>query len=476
MRWTDRLIGLASTLVLARLLAPQDFGLVAMAMLVVGLIDVLLDLGVNAALIQNRSADDEDFNTAWTLRLSQATFAAAVLALGAPLAADYFNDTRVTDILRVIALSLWISGFENIGVVRFQKDMEFGRDFQFFFLKRVFSTVLTLVLAFALRSYWALVLGTLASRAFGVALSYLLHEFRPRFSLQRLRGLWAFSQWNVVQSVTGYLTNRTDQFVVGRRADAATMGAYSVADELASLPTTEILAPLGRVMFPAFVNARHDDREFGRIVLLAFAVQAFIGIPAGVGVALVAHEMVPLVLGNQWLPSIPLVQILGLVGMVTALVHSGHYALLSLGRIRDLSLFMLARFVLLLTVLAVLFPGADARDIAGLRLGVAFAALIGMTFLMIRFVPGVSLRDMSAKVWRPVVAAAIMVLAVLAVELFVNQAAIWVALSSKVVVGAFAYMFAVVALWCAVGRPVGAEAYLLGQIRRRTNGSPPGQG
>src|SRR5262249_23312837 len=128
MRWTDRMLGLVSTLVLARLLVPADFGLVAMAMVLVGLLDVLLDLGVSAALIRDLGAGSEDFHTAWTLRLAQATVAALMLVACAPVAADYYDDERIVAILRAIAITVFVGGLENIGTVSFQRNMEFGRD------------------------------------------------------------------------------------------------------------------------------------------------------------------------------------------------------------------------------------------------------------------------------------------------------------------------------------------------------------
>ena len=156
MRWIDRLIGLVSTLILARLLVPEDFGIVAMASVVVGLIDTLLDLGVGSALIQNRDAGREDFDTAWTMRVIQALGAALILWFAAPLAAEYFRDPRVVDVIRVMALAMLIGGFENIGIVAFQKNMEFGSDFRFFFFRRLAGFIVTISLAFWLHSYWAM--------------------------------------------------------------------------------------------------------------------------------------------------------------------------------------------------------------------------------------------------------------------------------------------------------------------------------
>ena len=164
MRWTARLIGFVSTLILARLLAPEDFGVIAMASLVIGLADVFFELGVNVALIQNKAPSQEHYDTAWTLRIIQTTLAAIIVVIAAPLAATYFNDPRVTLVVQVMAVSLMLSGLENIGVVTFQKEMQFGREFQFLFCKRIVGFIVTIAAAWFIRSYWALVIGALAGR------------------------------------------------------------------------------------------------------------------------------------------------------------------------------------------------------------------------------------------------------------------------------------------------------------------------
>ena len=465
MRWTDRLVGLISMLVLARLLTPADFGLVAMAMVVVGLLDVLLDLGVSAALIQNESSDKLDFDTAWTLRLAQSSIAAVLIVVGAPWAADYYHDPRIVDIMRVIAISVFVGGFENIGIVSFQKNMEFGRDFQFFLSKKLFGTVFTIAAALAFRSYWALVLGSLVSRLAGVGLSYRMHDFRPHLSLARLSRIWSFSQWNLLKSTAAYMSARVDRFVLGRRVDASVVGAYSMADEIASMPTTELLAPLGRVMFPAFVRAKGDPPELCRVVLLAFSVQAMVGIPAGVGVALVANEAVPILLGRHWLAAIPFMQILGLVGVATALIHSSYYMLMTLGRMRTLAIFQCCQFLALVVLLFGVFPHSGGQGAAMSRLAVAAGGLVVMQVLTRSAVPGFGVTSMFKAAWRPLVAAMVMAAAVLAVAGLLSSASLIVLLSAKVAAGVIGYALAIVLLWRAAGCPDGAEAYFVEKLR-----------
>ena len=336
MRWTDRLLSLLSTVILARLLVPGDFGLVAMAMVAVGFFDVLLDLGVGAALIQHEHAGREEFSTAWTLRLAQCVVTALLLVALTPLVADYYDDPRVVDVLRVAAITVIIGGFENIGTVSFQRNMELGRDFQFVVFKRLVKVACTIALAIALRSYWALILGSLVSRLVGVGASYWMSRFRPHLTLSRVSGIWTFSQWSLLTGIARYLNGAIPRLVLGGRANAAALGTYTVGEEVAMLPTSELLAPLGRVMFPTFAAARNSPGELLRLVTLAQAVQALLAIPLSLGVVLVADDAIPLLLGQQWTDAVPIAQIVALTGVATALGYSPGYMLTVTGRMHVL--------------------------------------------------------------------------------------------------------------------------------------------
>lgn len=464
MRWTDRLIGIVSTLLLARLLAPDDFGIVAMASLVVLLIDTLLDLGVNAALVQKWAADRDDFDTAWTLRIIQATLAALAIGLAcAPLAASYFADARVEPVLWVMALSVLVAGCENIGIVNFQKHLEFSREFRFFFYRRVAGFVITLALALLLRNYWAMVFGTLLGRLVGVGLSYTMHDFRPRISLHRLGAIWSFSQWMLVRNLGTYGAQQIDKILVGRRNGTATLGAYNLADDVAAMPVTELLAPIGRVLFPAFVQLSDDPPALRRTFMLAFGIQLLVAMPAGVGLALVADLAVPLLLGAQWLPVVPLLQILALISIATALTHGSAYLLLALGKVRVQALLVWAQFVLLAALLLIVLPTAGAADIAMARLAVTALAVFAFLALVLRALPILRLADFLANGWRPIVATTIMAAVLLQWPASIELPPA-ILLLAKVSFGVTAYATAILLLWWFSGRPDGPERAVLDKI------------
>lgn len=464
MRWTDRLIGLISTIILARLLVPEDFGIIAMASIVIGLADVLLDMGVNITLIQNSNATQEDYNAAWTIRLVESALGALLVFALAEPAAEYFRDPRVADVTRVLAFSLLLTGCENIGVVTFQKEMEFGREFRFFFVKRMTGFVITISAALMLHSYWAMVIGALSGRAMGAMLSYVVHPMRPRLSLVRMKPMLSFSSWNLLRGIGTYVNENLHRFLVGRRESPGVMGAYSLGSDIAALPSTELLAPLNRVLFPLFVKLKHDPAQLKSAFLLALGIQAMIGIPAGAGLALVSNELVLALLGEKWIAAIPFVQLMGVINIFNAISVSGAYMLLTLGRtkITALNTWMQILFFATLAMLAI--PDGGAMSIALLRLAIAVCGFLSFIYLIKRELSSLHIKEILGSVWRPCVASTIMAIALLQCSV-PDGIPVIAQLLVRVFLGAAVCGASLLALWRIAGCPEGPEAYLLGKLK-----------
>ncbi|HZX33431.1 MAG TPA: oligosaccharide flippase family protein, partial [Rhodocyclaceae bacterium] len=361
-----------------------------------------------------------------------------------------------------MALGILISGFENIGVVSFQKEMQFRRDFQFLFLRRFTGFAATLAFAFALQSYWALPLGALAGRIGGVTISYGMHPFRPRFTLSRFRQFWSFSQWMLFLNSGEYFAMRLDKFLVGHRADAAAVGAYSLADDVSVMPTSELLMPIGRVLFPAFVKVRDRRAELQYAYLLALAVQAMIAIPAAVGLAAIAHDAVALLLGEHWMGAVAFVQVLALIYGLNAFSHGASYLLLTLGRVRIMAIAVWVQILVFGLGAITFLADADPLGLARWRLAVSVIYTLAFVFLVQREVPTLRAREVLAVVWRPLLAAGAMAwaLSLLSLEGWPLPASI----ATRIATGATVYALALLALWRLAGRPRGAESYLLDKL------------
>jgi lipopolysaccharide exporter len=460
MRWTDRFIGLISTIILARLLLPADFGVVATAGIVIAFADVMLEMGVLVVLLQNKHPTAADYNTAWTIRLIQTSIITAVVLVGAPFAADHFNNPHLTPVIRVLALTFVFEGLENIWIVNLQKNQHYARDFQFMFTKRFTGFLITIIGAFMTQSYWAMVAGTLSGRLTGVVLSYVMHPGRPHFSLEKFKDIFSMSQWVWVRSIARYFQERLHQIVIASRESASVVGTYTLAGQIAGMPSSELLAPLNRVLFPAFVKVKDDLDELKRVFLLAQGVQALVGIPAGVGLTLVAYEAVILMLGEKWVSAVPFVEILAFISCLGAITGSGFYVLVTLGKIRVVALYAWIQVTLFAVLAYLAFPQADALEIAKLRLAMATFGLFTFTVFLKRELPNLKASEMLESIVRPTLATIVMAGAVHGLERALDLP-LPIMLVTKILAGGAVYILAVAALWQISGRKAGAESYLL---------------
>ncbi len=170
-RWASRLTGLVSTIVLARLLTPADYGVVAIAMVIVATIEVFNQTGQQLAIIRLPHPTREHYDAAWTIFIILSTILGTAIWLAAPLAQIYFHEPRAAAVVKVLAFRTFLGGFENIGVVDFQRNLQFHKVFQYRTYPSLISFVVGLIAAFVLRNYWALVIGIMTQQLCGIALS-----------------------------------------------------------------------------------------------------------------------------------------------------------------------------------------------------------------------------------------------------------------------------------------------------------------
>jgi lipopolysaccharide exporter len=465
MRWIDRLIGIVSTLILARLLVPDDFGIVAMASVVVTFADMIFDLGINVALVQHKNPSQAYYNTAWTLRILQTVCVALLLAVLAPFAAEYYKDPRVTAVMQVMAFSLLVASFENVGIINFQKELRFAEDARFVLCKRLVGFAITIVLTLVLDSYWGMVLGALGGRLASTAHSYLVHPMRPWFALSELRAIFAVSQWVLVKNISSFLDQKLHVFLVGGIAATGVTGGYTLASEISDVPATDLLAPINRVLFPAFARAGENMAELVQLLVRAQAVQVMVTFPACAGFVLTAHELVPVALGKQWLFIVPFIQLLALSNIIQAICSSANYVLTVIGKMRLLALASWIQIAAFLAGVMLLRGDLDPERVAQVRLA-AIALTFGLSYaILMRHVPGLSVAQLVRGTGRPLLGCVAMALALALVDARLEATPVPMLLL-KVATGTVVYCAVVLGLWRLAGRPQGAESYFLSKIAR----------
>jgi len=226
--YQSRLRGFIRTIILARLLAPEDFGLLGIAMLAIATLETFSQTGFWEALIQKKGDVESCLDTAWTISAIRGTILFLILFLSAPIIAKFFNSPHATLVIKVIAVSTLISGFRNIGILFFQKDLEFNKQFFYELSATLVDLAVAISLAFILRNVWALVWGGLAANVIRLFASYILHAYRPHVRLDKseFKNLFSFGKWVLGSSTLIFLITQGDDIFVGRMLGVTALGFY----------------------------------------------------------------------------------------------------------------------------------------------------------------------------------------------------------------------------------------------------------
>jgi lipopolysaccharide exporter len=466
---TERSLGLISMLILVRLLSPTDFGIVAMATSFIFMAELLVRFGFDIALIQRQNATEEDYHTAWTCNLLLGMLITVLMLASANSIAWFYGRPELFWIVCALALGSSISGLENIGVVAFRKDMQFRREFAFQLSRKLIGFLVVVPLAFFLHSYWALVAGTLASRLAGTVTSYLVHSFRPRLTLAKVRSLLGFSKWLLLNNAVCFFKERSSDFVIGRLLGAEPLGLYSISYEVSSMPTTELSAPINRALLPGFARIAHDPVAMRAAYRNAISALALIAVPAAAGIFAIAPFLVPVILGTKWLTAVPLMEILALNGGLLLFHSSICTVLIASGHPDCVTKTNASYVVMLLALLGLLVPFFGVTGAAFSALGASVLAT-PIYLLQVSGAVGISAGVFARAAARPVVAAVVMVGLVRwtmpdwSAAMTAIESIGW--LMGGVASGGMVYAIAVLMLWAGVGRPEGVERVVMERIRQ----------
>jgi len=459
MRWSLRLIGVVNTIIIARLLAPDDFGVIAMAMIIVGFLTEISETNVAIALIRNPDAGRDDYNSAWTIKILMGALLTIILISVAPLIANFYGDPRVEFVLQIIAFRCVLNSLENIGVVDFRKNLEFAKEFRYWLYRRLTDMVLALTLVFWLRDYHALAIAMVVSSCVTISYSYVMSSYRPWFSLAKVRELWSVSQWLMIDHGCQFIGRRVDELILGRISGSITVGNYYMASDIATMPTREVIKPTGRALIPTYAKVARDVAESRKAFLQVFGLVAIYTLPAGFGISVVAPDLVPVLLGDQWTAAIPFFQWLGIYASFEAFIWGLRPYFLARGGERAFAFTSLVfAGVMVPSIVAAGFlagPIAIAMTRTGLMVVMVMAMLVVVARM--RYAP---LPDLLALIWRPAIASAVMWVGIHYMpELGFGGHAL--SLIRDVFVGAGVFTSTVVLLWFAARRPDGAERIVL---------------
>lgn len=464
-RMFSRVLGVASTLVLARLLDTADFGIVAIAFTISAAFNSLSNVGVTENLVRHKTVGRDELDTGFTIQVIKGAITGVLLLVAAPLAAAWFSEPRLEKVIYILAFAFALSGVENIGIIHFRRDMRFDREFQLSAIERVLTFATTVVAALLLRSYWALVIGTVVAKIVRVIASYAMQSYRPRFGLRAWKDLAGFSMWMWLSSLVYIVWFRADPLVVGSQISKAELGLFVVALDIALLPTTEIMEPIGAVLFAGFAAERNAGRDprasaFGLAVSL-MAVMA----PIALVLSASSTDVVGVLLGAKWSAAAPIVAILTLSVLFSPFTNTASQVLTAVGKVRANLAVVVCGTIIKVTGLYIAAQTGSLTTIAVASLTITSIESCLFTLMLRR-----NGSRMTGMVWPLLRILSSLLLAALAMRLTGLAWAGDVVLPIVTclirgtllgIVGLGVYAAALLALWSAAGRPDGPERQIV---------------
>jgi len=414
LRTTQQLFNFVRLIILARILSPNDFGLMGIALLTMATLDTFSQTGFQQALIQKKEDIKPYLDSAWTVLILRGFILFAILFFIAPYAATFFNAPEAKPIVQVIGFAVLFQAFTNIGVVYFQKELEFNKQFIYHLSGTLADFVVAISAALILRSVWALVFGLLAGNFARFVVSYLIHPYRPHLSsdLRKTKELFGFGKWILGSSVLIFLITQGDDIFVGKLLGATALGFYQMAYRISNIPATEITHVISQVTFPAYSKLQDNIPKLREAYLKVLQVTAFLSFPIAGLIFVLAPDFTKIFLGEKWMPMVPAMQVLVFAGLVRSIAATTGPIFHAVGKPKIDTKWQIVR---LFALAALIYPFTIKWGILGASIVVflsIFVSNIGFCFKAIK-ITKCGTKDFANTMLSSLVGSAIAVLVVL---------------------------------------------------------------
>ena len=413
LRFIGRALGLVRTVVLARLLSPQDFGVLGVALLSIAVLETFSQTGFHAALIQKKDDIDSYLDSAWTAGAVRGLLLFFVLFVSAPAIGGFFNSPQAVSAIRIISISTILSGFRSIKLVMLRRELAFGKQFIYDFSAMLVEIAVAIGLALVLRNFWALIWGGLAAHFTRLLVSYALCPYLPRirFDSQRLGDMFRFGQWVFYSNALVFLTTQGDDMFVAKILGVTSLGIYQMAFLLSNLPATEITHVISTITFPAYAQLQDHMERLRKAYGKVLALTTLISIPFAGGIYVLAEAGVAVTIGEKWLPAVPVMQVLVFAGCIRSIAATTGPVFHAIGKPNIDTLWQSIRLAVL--VIAIV-PLTQLYGLTGTALSVLLSmavSTVGFLSMLIRTI-GWGYRRFLHTVVVPICSSALMVLAI----------------------------------------------------------------
>jgi len=316
-----RSIEFLRSIILARLLSPEIFGLMAIILMVCNGLDTVSNTGFSEAIVQKKIVNKETTDTAWVISILRGCCLAVLLFLCSSFVAAFYHRPELGLFLKIVCVGFIIQGLKNTNTVLYRKEL----NFKFITISQqitmIFYFFVVVTAAYFLRSVWALIIGQLSIYFCNMIISYYIQPVHPTFYFNKkiAKELFSYGKFLAVGAIVVFITLEIDNAIIGRVLGMDALGFYALAYTLANLPATHISRIVSDVMFPAYSKLQDDLEGLNRVYLKTLRLITTFSVPAATGIVLLAPEIVGVVYGEKWLPAVPALQVLCLFGLLRSI-------------------------------------------------------------------------------------------------------------------------------------------------------------
>ncbi len=386
-----KIVNLFKIAILGRLLAPDDFGLMAIAILTLKWLEYFTETGFNKALVQEPGDIEPYLDTAWVVQLARGCLLAALLVIIAPFAADLFETPHAKAVIQACAAVLVIRGFTNPAMVYLRRQLDFKRVVWWTLSNALVGLVVAICVALLYPSVWALVASVIAAAIASTIISYMIVPYRPRphFRWQQAKTLIRFGKWIFFLNVISFFGLYADSAIVGKVLGMTSLGFYQMARQFGLTPSHQIALLVSGVMFPAFTHLRHAEQlriAFSRTL----TVVSMVAIPLGCFITVFANPLIELILGERWVSIAPALAWLAWAGISTALIDASSALFQATGK-PSMSVYITIFQQAITLILLLLLISSHGVTGAAAAVAIGNAVTFGLTLVianrLIRFSP-----------------------------------------------------------------------------------------
>lgn len=329
-----QLVTFIVSIILARILSPDDYGTVALITVFTSIMQVFVDSGLGTALVQKKTADELDFSSVFYFNFVVCIILYAVMFFFAPLIAGFYNDYSLIPMIRVISLTIIISGVKGIQQSYVSRNMLFKKFFYATLGGTIFSAVLGIILAYAGFGAWAIVAQQLSNTAIDTIILWITVKWRPKkmFSWARLKKLLTFGWKLLASSLLDTIYNNLRNLIIGKFYSSTDLAFYNQGDKFPKVIVTNINTSIDSVLLPTMSNAQDDRNRVKQMTRRAIKTSTYVMAPLMMGLAFCAEPIVRIILTDKWLPCVPFLRIFCITYMFWPVHTANLNAIKAMGR------------------------------------------------------------------------------------------------------------------------------------------------